>query len=90
MRLIYWGVISFFIGLVGYLESTNLYGVIIHPIPLGSSPPLEWQLIRLLVVVFGLVFLSSLPIAVIAEVVRRQRSKRVSYHQTDITSRTDQ
>jgi hypothetical protein len=41
MRPIYWGAISFVIGLVGWQWSINLYGATVHSIPFGSAPHLS-------------------------------------------------
>jgi len=48
----------------------------VHSVPFGSAPSLEWQLIGLLTAVFALVWLSSLPIAAVAEVIGRRRRLR--------------
>ena len=67
-----WGALFFCVGLIGWVESVNLYAVTIHPIPYGATGPAEWKLIEWLNIFFGLVLLISLPLAVVAEVARRK------------------
>jgi predicted ferric reductase len=78
MRPIYWGLAMFLVGLVGWFESTNYYGAIVHSIPLGSTPPFEWQLVGWLIVAFALVWILSLPVAAGFEARRWRHSKQVS------------
>jgi hypothetical protein len=67
LRPIYWGVIWFFIGMVGWVFFSVIVGV---GEGLGGTAPFGLQA---LVYIFGLVFFFSLPVAVIAEIVRRSR-----------------
>jgi len=64
LRPIYWGVIWFFIGLVGWVAFSVIYGV---GLGFGAKPDTELQAF---VYLFGLIFFFSLPIAVIAETIR--------------------
>lgn len=69
LRPIYWGVIWFFIGMVGWIAFSVVYGVIGG---LSGRVPTEgWFFIYL----FGLFFFFSLPAAVIGEIVRWRRKK---------------
>jgi drug/metabolite transporter (DMT)-like permease len=69
MRPIHWGVIWFFIGMVGWVFFSVIVGV---GTAFGgeASPPLS-----ALVYLFGIAFFFSLPVAVIAEIVRWRRNK---------------
>lgn len=72
MRPIYWGVIWFFIGMVGWVAFSVVYGVIGG---LSGGVPAEgWFFVYL----FGLIFFFSLPVAIIAEVVRWYRRKKTT------------
>jgi len=64
LRPIYWGVIWFFIGMVGWVFFSVIVGV---GKGLGGTVSSGLQN---LVYVFGVLFFFSLPIAVIAEIVR--------------------
>jgi hypothetical protein len=70
MRPIYWGVIWFFIGMVGWVFFSVIVGV--GTAFGGQAPPGLWALVYL----FGIAFYFSLPIAIIAEVVRWYRRKK--------------
>lgn len=72
MRPLYWGVIWFFIGMVGWIAFSVIYG---FGLGLGGSPNPELQA---LVYLFGLIFFFSLPVAIIAEIVRWRRRKRAA------------
>lgn len=79
MRPIYWGLVTFFVGLVAWFESIGYYGDIVHPIPFGSTPPFEWQLVGWLVVALALVWILSLPVAAGMELRRRwHHNKQIS------------
>jgi len=69
MRPIYWGVIWFFIGMIGWVAFSVVYGVIGGFS--GSVPPAGYVLVDL----FGSLFFFSLPVAVIAEIVRWRRNR---------------
>jgi hypothetical protein len=70
MRPIYWGVIWFFIGMVGWVFFSVIVGV--GTAFGGQAPPGLWALVYL----FGIAFYFSLPVAIIAEVVRWYRRKK--------------
>jgi hypothetical protein len=72
MRPIYWGVIWFFIGMIGWVAFSVVYGVIGGFS--GSVPPAGYVLVDL----FGSLFFFSLPVAVVAEIVRWRRNKTKS------------
>jgi len=70
MRPIYWGVIWFFIGIIGWIAFSVVYGVIGG---LSGHVPLEgWFFVYL----FGLIFFFSLPVAIVAEIVSRYRRRK--------------
>jgi hypothetical protein len=68
MRPIHWGVIWFFIGLVGWVSFSVFAGMAAFA---GQSAPLIYGLMYL----FGIAFFFSLPVAIIAEIVRWRRNK---------------
>lgn len=72
MRPIYWGVIWFFIGMVGWVFFSVIVGV--GTGLGGEASPLLWGLMYL----FGVVFFFSLPGAIVAEIVRWVKRKRTS------------
>jgi hypothetical protein len=69
MRPIHWGVIWFFIGMVGWVFFSVIVGV---GTAFGGEAPL---LLSALMYLFGIAFFFSLPVAVIAEIVRWRRNK---------------
>ena len=73
MRPIHWGVIWFFIGMVGWVFFSVIVGVGtgLAGQKVSEAPPLLLALMYL----FGIVFFFSLPVAVIAEIVRWRRNK---------------
>jgi hypothetical protein len=73
MRPIHWGVIWFFIGMVGWVFFSVIVGVGtgLAGQKLTEAPPLLLALMYL----FGIVFFFSLPAAVVAEIVRWRRKK---------------
>jgi hypothetical protein len=70
MRPIYWGVIWFFIGMVGWISFSVIVGV--GTALGGQAPGLLWTLVYL----FGGLFYFSLPIAVVAEIIRWYRTRK--------------
>jgi hypothetical protein len=73
MRPIHWGVIWFFIGMVGWVFFSVIVGVGagLAGQKLSEAPPLLLALMYL----FGIIFFFSLPVAVVAEIVRWRRKK---------------
>jgi hypothetical protein len=73
MRPIHWGVIWFFIGMVGWVFFSVIVGVGtgLAGQKVTEAPPLLLALMYL----FGIAFFFSLPVAVIAEIVRWRRNK---------------
>jgi hypothetical protein len=69
MRPIHWGIIWFFIGMVGWVFFSVMVGV---GTGLGGEAP---PLLLALVYLFGIAFFFSLPVAVVAEIVRWRRNK---------------
>lgn len=69
MRPIYWGVIWFFIGMVGWVFFGVIAGVAEFA---GEASPLLSGLMYL----FGIVFFFSLPVAIVAEIVRWYRTRK--------------
>jgi hypothetical protein len=66
----YWGVIWFFIGMVGWFLFSVVVGV---GRAVGGQVPLAyWALLYL----FGIVFFFSLPVAIVAEIVRWYRTRK--------------
>jgi hypothetical protein len=75
MRPIHWGVIWFFIGMVGWVFFSVIVGVGtgLAGQELSEAPPLLLALMYL----FGIAFFFSLPVAVIAEIVRWRKNTTV-------------
>ncbi len=78
MRPLYWGVIWFFIGMVGWVFFSVIAGV--GTGVTGKYDPMSWGLVYL----FGMLFFFSLPAAGIAEIIRwRKKKKAQSKHLTE-------
>ena len=69
MRPIYWGVIWFFIGMVGWIAFSLIVGVVTG---LGGQAPGLWIFVYL----FGVLFYFSLPVAIVAEAIRWYRRRK--------------
>lgn len=76
MRTIYWGVISFLVGMAGWI-AFNLAGDAIGGLVFSNFPPGFPSVISLAFIefLFGLMFFFSLPVAAVAEIVRWRRKR---------------
>ena len=70
MRPIFWGLIFFGIGAVGWVVS-----VVLTVVSLGALKPLTY--------VFGILFLASLPVAAVLELIRKLKNKNASKIQSN-------
>lgn len=70
MRPIYWGIIWFFIGMVGWFFFSIVVGI---GMGIGAEVP---PLYIALVYIFGILFFFSLPISIIAEIIRWWKRRR--------------
>jgi hypothetical protein len=69
MRPIFWGIIWFVIGMIGWIAFSVLGGVAAG---MGHKNPT----VQALVYIFGIVFFFSLPVAVIGEIVRWSKNRK--------------
>ena len=69
MRPLYWGLISFIIGVIGFLSVEVYYNMITLDVAL--------------VYIFAAIAICSLPIAVVAEIFRWRRGKEEKYQKKE-------